>query len=157
MDALDLRYEDASFDGVFSSSSIEHFGDFAAIRQSAHEMFRVLKPGGVLALSTEFRLAGPSPGPPMTTMFSPSEIYEHIVGDDAWQLVSPLDTHLSRRTLATESDFWEVERDQRSQAELHGGLFTFLVEYARYPHIVLRQDEYLFTSVHLTLHKPPPG
>jgi SAM-dependent methyltransferase len=155
MDALDLRYEDASFDGVFSSSSIEHFGDFGAVRRSAHEMFRVLKPGGVLALSTEFRLAGPSPGPPMTNMFSPSEIYEHIVGDDDWQLVSPLDTHMSNRTLATEVDFWEVDGDQSAQAEQHGGLFTFKVEYARYPHIVLRQDEYLFTSVHLTLAKSP--
>jgi hypothetical protein len=27
MDALDLRYGDSSLDGVFSSSSIEHFGD----------------------------------------------------------------------------------------------------------------------------------
>jgi SAM-dependent methyltransferase len=153
MDALDLRYEDASFDGVFSSSSIEHFGDFRAIRRSAHEMFRVLKPGGVLALSTEFRLAGPSPGPPMTTMFSPSEIYEHIIGDDDWHLVSPFDSHVSNLTLATEADFWEVDSDQSAQAEQLGGLFTFRVEYARYPHIVLRQDDYVFTSVHLTLQR----
>jgi hypothetical protein len=26
MDALDLRYEDGTFDGIFSSSSLEHFG-----------------------------------------------------------------------------------------------------------------------------------
>jgi SAM-dependent methyltransferase len=153
MDALELRYDDSSFDGVFSSSSIEHFGDFAATRKSAHEMFRVLKPGGVLALSTEFMLQGPSPGPPMTNLFRPSEIYEYILGDDDWQLVSPLDTHVSNATLATEANFWEVLADQDAQVERDGGLFTFKVEYARYPHIVLRQDDYLFTSVHLTLQK----
>ena len=153
MDALDLRYEDSAFDGVFSSSSIEHFGDFDDIRRSAHEMFRVLKPGGILAVSTEFRLQGPSPGLPMTHLFSPSEIYEHIIGDDDWQLVSPLDVHVSNATLATETDFWQVLADQSAQVERDGGLFTFKVEYARYPHIVLRQDEHLFTSVHLTLQK----
>ena len=68
-------------------------------------------------------------------------------------LVSPLDTHVSNATLGTETNFWEVLADQDAQVERDGGLFTFKVEYARYPHIVLRQDEYLFTSVHLTLQK----
>jgi ubiquinone/menaquinone biosynthesis C-methylase UbiE len=34
MNALDLRYDDNSFDGVFSSSSIEHFGDLDDVSPS---------------------------------------------------------------------------------------------------------------------------
>ncbi|MFN2387512.1 MAG: class I SAM-dependent methyltransferase, partial [Thermoanaerobaculia bacterium] len=74
MDALDLRYEDGSFEGVFSSSSLEHFGDHAAVRRAVDEMFRVLKPGGILAISTEFRVAGPSPGLPGISMFDRTEL-----------------------------------------------------------------------------------
>ena len=52
MDALELRYEDESFDGIFSSGSIEHFGTYEQIRQGVEEMYRVLKPGGVAGIST---------------------------------------------------------------------------------------------------------
>src|SRR5204862_4394011 len=69
MDARELRYEDESFDGIFSSSSIEHFGDHADVERAVSEMFRVLKPGGVLSLSTEFRLAGDGPGLPNVLLF----------------------------------------------------------------------------------------
>ena len=70
MDALDLRYEDESFDGVFSGSSIEHFGGHAEAERSMDEMFRVLRPGGICAIATEFRLAGPSPGLPGCLLFA---------------------------------------------------------------------------------------
>lgn len=58
MSGLDLQYEDCSFDGIYSSGSIEHFGTLADVARAASEMCRVLKPGGVAALSTEFRLSG---------------------------------------------------------------------------------------------------
>ena len=71
MDALDLRYEDDSFDAVFSSSSIEHFGTHEDVARSIREAHRVLKPGGVLTVSTELRLDGPGPGLPGILLFSP--------------------------------------------------------------------------------------
>ncbi len=46
MDAMQLEFDDDSFDAIFSSSSIEHFGDFPDVRRSVEEMFRVLRPGG---------------------------------------------------------------------------------------------------------------
>ncbi len=60
MNGTELRYEDCSFDGIFSSGSIEHFGSLDDIRRSVEEMHRVLKPAGVAAIATEFRLAGPA-------------------------------------------------------------------------------------------------
>ena len=42
MDALDLRYEDESFDGIFSCGSIEHFGSLENVAVAAGEMARVL-------------------------------------------------------------------------------------------------------------------
>lgn len=53
-DGTALPYEDASFDAAYSSSVIEHIpgdGDSAAMR----ELARVLRPGGVLALTFPYR------------------------------------------------------------------------------------------------------
>jgi len=47
---LSLAYEDASFDRVVAVSALEHFEDS---RASLKEMARVLKPGGILALSVD--------------------------------------------------------------------------------------------------------
>ncbi len=47
-DALDLKFPDATFDIVVSSEMIEHTTD---PRKATGEMFRVLKPGGILALT----------------------------------------------------------------------------------------------------------
>ena len=59
MDARSLRYPDDTFDGVFSSGSIEHVGELLDVANAAFEMGRVLKPGGVLTLSTELQISGP--------------------------------------------------------------------------------------------------
>ena len=53
MDALDLRFEDRTFDAVYSLSSIEHFGGLAGATRALDEMARVLKPSGIVALTTE--------------------------------------------------------------------------------------------------------
>jgi SAM-dependent methyltransferase len=53
MDALDLRFEDAAFDVVFSLNSIEHFGGRRQIERGAREMARVLRPGGYAFIVTE--------------------------------------------------------------------------------------------------------
>lgn len=53
MDALELNFADASFDFVFSLSSIEHFGGPSEIIRAAREMGRVTRPGGHLVIVTE--------------------------------------------------------------------------------------------------------
>jgi len=139
MNALELRYEDASFEGVFSSSAIEHFGGHEEVLRAAREMHRVLKPGGVAAISTEFRLRGPSPGLPGVLLLDEDELRSLVVGAANWQLASELSLETSTRTLATELD--------------HSGV---LAGDAPLPHIVLAHGDYAWTSVHLALRKPSP-
>lgn len=50
MDALSLEFDDASFDGVVAASSIEQTG---ASARALAEVFRVLRPGGTLAMCFE--------------------------------------------------------------------------------------------------------
>ena len=80
MDALNLRYEDESFDGIFSCGSIEHFGSLENVSKAAQEMGRVLKPGGVLTLSTEYRISGPEGvGIPGAILFTADMLEEYII------------------------------------------------------------------------------
>jgi ubiquinone/menaquinone biosynthesis C-methylase UbiE len=143
MNALDLQYEDASFDGIFSSSSIEHFGDFEDVQRAMKEMFRVLKPGGVLTVSTEFRLEGPSPGLPGILMFDPDELQRYVIGDLAWSLLAPLDLTLSLETRRQEVLFADAAADVRAGRP----------RWSSYPHIVLRDGDLVFTSIHLALQR----
>jgi SAM-dependent methyltransferase len=172
MDALDLRYEDESFDAIFSSGSIEHFGSLADIRRSVEEMHRVLKPGGVAGISTEFRLAGSPPGMPGTVMFDESQLRQVVLDGLPWQLASPLNLSVSDETHATRIE-WESLFDipppqppptlrQHIRGRLPGRLRWEQpdppeVEQlpTRYPHIVLSQGDLVWTSVHLALVKPP--
>jgi SAM-dependent methyltransferase len=62
MDGKVLAFPDASFDVVWSCSSIEHFGKHAGAAQSMREIERVLKPGGVVAMITEYVLPDPVTG-----------------------------------------------------------------------------------------------
>ena len=153
MDAMDLRYEDESFDGVFSSSSIEHFGGWAEVERSMDEVFRVLRPGGVCAVSTEFRLAGPSPGIPGCLLFDADELAAKLVDDRAWSLISPLDLSVSDATLASRVDVADVVAQQLAQCDRDGGWFTHKLDYDRFPHVVMGFGDFLFTSIHLALRK----
>jgi SAM-dependent methyltransferase len=143
MDARELQYEDASFDAVYSSGSIEHFGDYSDLGLALAEMVRVLKPGGIATLSSEYRLRGPGPGIPGTLLFSAHEIAELIVEPYPWELVEPLDLRLSEATLATELKVHEAAVLQETSPQV--------------PHIVLADGDVAMTSVHLALRKHRRG
>ncbi|MFN2386939.1 MAG: hypothetical protein ABR576_11765, partial [Thermoanaerobaculia bacterium] len=96
-----------------------------------------------LAISTEFRVSGPSPGLPGISMFDRTELEELVIAGRSWSPVSPLQTTVSARTRAVETPFTEALEDVRSGR----GYWT------RFPHILLRQGEHVWTSVHLTLRK----
>jgi SAM-dependent methyltransferase len=143
MDALELEFEDESFDAIFSSSSVEHFGDFPEARRSVEEMFRVLRPGGVAALSTEFRLEGPGIGLPGLLRFDEPELRSLLLDGLWWDPATPLDTRVSEETLAAPVQMLDAIADIDSGRR----------GWSRYPHLVLRHEAYLWTSVHLALVK----
>jgi len=155
MDALDLRYEEDSFDAIFSSSSIEHFGAPAEVRRSVEEMFRVLKPGGVLALATEFRLEGPPPGLEGVLLFDREQIESLLLEDLGWSPLSALDSSISDATLATEQPLADAVGELLAHARDADPAEP--IQWSRYPHIVLRHEDHLFTSVHVALRKRPPA
>jgi SAM-dependent methyltransferase len=61
MSGTDICFRDESIDFIFSFCSIEHFGGLAQSRRSLQEMARVLRPGGVAAISTELLLNDATP------------------------------------------------------------------------------------------------
>lgn len=153
MDALELRHPDNSFDAVFSSSSLEHFGDLAAVKTSLAEMRRVLKPGGLLTLSTEHRVSGPGPGLPGVLMFDAAEIAD-LIHAGGWELLDPLDLAVSPATRAGVLQFRDGIADVQRHVRGNGGDLLFhKLDWSQYPHILLEHDGRMWTSVHLALRK----
>lgn len=164
MDARALDFPDASFDLVFSLSSIEHFGKPADIARSAAEMGRVLKPGGHAFVVTECfvrlhpletaiadatvrvltlgrRRRGATPRRRLREGFTPRELRTRIVAPSGLELMQPLDLSLSPES-------W----DNLTLCEGDGRLEPASGEY--YPHILLKAGRTVFTSVALPLRKP---
>ena len=96
MDGRKLDFPDASFDFVWSCSSIEHFGGHKGATQSMKEIERVLQPGGIAAIITEYVLPDPATGTP--SLFDPEYfnlrcLYEYIISPvQDLKLVQMIDT-----------------------------------------------------------------
>jgi len=56
MNGTDLKYPDGEFDFSWSLSSIEHFGSHDRAGDAVREMARVVRPGGIVAVATEYLL-----------------------------------------------------------------------------------------------------
>lgn len=153
MDAMDLRYEDESFEGVFSSSSIEHFGSTSEVLRSLAEIHRVLKPGGVLSISTEFRLAGPRPGLPGLLLFDADDVRSLFLEPFEWDPIDPLDFEISDATQASGQRLVDLSAEVTSHVETRGFIEFHDLDWDHYPHIVLHHDDLVWTSVHLALRK----
>ena len=152
MDAMELQYEDETFDGVFSSSSIEHFGDYDDVRRSVKEAYRVLRIGGIFSVSTELRLSGPPPGLPGILMFDWDELYRCIMNAAPWEVIEPV------RLVGPEADTPIVSFDVavsylQSHTAQHGQIAWNDLHWPEYPHIALRHSGLTWTSVHLALRK----
>ena len=128
MDGRRLEFADASFDVVYSLSSIEHFGGFDGARAAVVEMARVVKPGGLLVLATEYILSGP----PYEEAFSPDEI-RALVAVPGLRLVQPIDDRV-------------YDRHEYRAVDLRRNMH-------QRPHMVVEVDGTRFTSVMAFLQK----
>jgi SAM-dependent methyltransferase len=131
MDAGELKFEDGTFDFAFCLSSLEHFGGKRRQLQALGEMFRVLKPGGVAALTTELilnRLGRARKG-----YFSFDEL-SGLVRESGFVLTEPVD-------LAIEEEYARPP-------------LALPMEFQRTPHVILRNFNIIYTSISLFLSKP---
>lgn len=137
VDGTDLPYEDNSFDGIFSCSSIEHFGDESQIRRAIEEAYRVLKPGGVAAISTEYKIDGEGEGFHNVQLFDKKRLEKVWLNGLNWKAIDFIDENLCK------SEPVDFERSIHDK------------EYASkaFPHMILDNGKYKWTSVHLTLVK----
>ncbi len=156
MDGRKLNYPDETFDGIFSSSSIEHFGNLNLIANTAFEMGRVLKPGGVLTLSTEYLVSDFSNNNdyPSLHIFNKSEILHSIIEASGLEIVGDISWNVSNKTLETKRDLALFVNDRLAAKSI---IRSDDVLWSKYPHIILNFDGNIFTSIHLTLQKPKNG
>lgn len=128
MDGRDLTFPDGSFDIAYSLSSIEHFGGLEGAAATIREMGRVLEPGGILALATEYVLHGP----PHAETFQPAE-FMRLIDQPGLELVSPIDTRVYDRYSYTPIDLYTNPYQS--------------------PHMVVRFNDTVFTTVFVFLRK----
>ena len=141
MNALDLRYEEGTFDGVFCLSSVEHFGGFDGAAKGLREIHRVLKPGGIAAVTTECIVNGkPALDLPGLMLFPPELIDKLSRSVPGLEPVAPVDFTITQASLATA---YSLERAVKEAASFH----------TEYPHIVVEMQGRLFTSVALFFRK----
>ncbi len=118
--ALGLR--SATFDVAYSLSSIEHFGGVAGARAAVEEMARVVRPGGLVVVATEWLVRGPA----RDEVFTPAEV-AHLFDVPSLALVEPIDGRVWQRYEATPVD-------------LAANRFET-------PHMLVRIEDTVFTSV----------
>jgi SAM-dependent methyltransferase len=128
MDGRSLAFRDGSFDIAYSLSSIEHFGGLDGAAAAVREMGRVLRPGGILVLATEYVLSGP----PHDETFQPNELHR-LLRQPGLELVEPIDERVYQRYESSIVD-----------------LYTHPYQS---PHMVVRFGETVFTTVMVFLRK----
>jgi SAM-dependent methyltransferase len=142
MDALDLRFEEGTFDAVYSLSAIEHFGAVEGAKRALGEMARVLKPGGIAALTTECIVNdAPAYSAPGQELFTPNALRTLCSSHEDVVPVQELDFSLSDRTSALPPVplIKAIEDSKRGHVD--------------YPHILLELEGRVFTSFSVFLKK----
>jgi hypothetical protein len=112
-------------------------------------MGRVLRPGGLLAISTELGVNGKSGRLDRGTLIlSEEEIEKYIVAPSGCVPVDLPDYRISESTKSRSTHFYEALR------QLHTMRSRMQDRWARYPHIVIEMAPFAWTSAQIALRKP---
>jgi SAM-dependent methyltransferase len=144
MDGTKLEFPSESFDIAFSFSSIEHFGgkNHSGALRSLKEMERVLKPGGLAVITTEYIINDKE----HPEFFNRRTIYSDLIDKlERLKLVEPLDLRITTKTLDTVIDYpsavhWDASSNDDEFKKNH-------------PLVLIRVGNILVTSLMLTLQK----
>ena len=142
-DMCELPFEDNSFDGVFSSGSIEHVGSFENVARAAREIGRVLKPGGICSLSTEWKIAGAGFGWDGVLLFDEVSLNRYLIEPSGLLPVDAPYLTVHPETFVNAAVLEDIVRT-RQMPDLETAL-------------VSATWGYTFTSIHLALRKPFVG
>jgi SAM-dependent methyltransferase len=130
MDARQLLFRDDTFDFIFCLSSLEHFGKASDQLKALREMFRVLKPGGVAALTTELILNRLGRGRGYFRFNKLSEL------------------------VSAAGFIWDEPIDSSIEEEYACPPLAMPMEVRRAPNVILRNFNTIYTSLSLFLRKP---
>jgi SAM-dependent methyltransferase len=145
MDGTKLEFPSESFDIAFSFSSIEHFGggkNHSGALRSLREMERVLKPGGLAVITTEYIINDKE----HPEFFNKRTIYSDLIDKlERLKLVEPLDLRITSKTLDTVIDYpsavyWDASSSDDEFKKNH-------------PLVIIRVGNILVTSLLLILQK----
>ena len=148
MDGRQLEFSENTFDFIWSCSSIEHFGGHEEATKTMREMDRVFKPGGILALATEFVIdQNIIPGfnakhtnTPFGDFFNLEDIYKYLIASHKMKLVQNINFSMEE---------YYIKNHIKLPEE---ALSPHTIKY-RKPHIVLSWEDVLFTSIFLFFRK----
>lgn len=127
----ELHFEDDVFDFAFCLSSIEHFGSRETQARAFSEMGRVVRPGGMVCITTELVLNGEK----HKEYFAPSEICKMFLEHSSLKLEGSIDMRVSDALPSLAVDI-------RVPADL---LVT--------PHLLLTDGRVLWTSLSMFFRK----
>ena len=98
----ELRYEDGSMDALISTSTFERLGRMDRARAVAREMHRVLKPGGVAAISAPFATDVSGAGVTDPLLFDEAALRSVFLPEEvSWAISDPLDAEPADTKLAS--------------------------------------------------------
>jgi SAM-dependent methyltransferase len=140
MDMRNLRFPDDSMDIVFCFSSIEHLRSTKDKKRAFSEMLRVTKPGGLILLTTEY-IINPTKKdiPSQVEAFSKKEIEDLFLTQKEALPLDSIDYSISEKSLKTLQPFSPDEG----------------IPDPALPHIVLQNQDVIFTSIFLGFWKKP--
>lgn len=135
MDGLHLVMPPDSLDFIWSVSTVEHFDGFKGFVKHLEECRRVLKPGGIVAFSTELALNSNRPPEFCVT----ADRLNVIVDLSGMDLAFPLDGHVAddvlHRPAPVRLPEWKIEDEHwdRLSIDLAGLLVTAFTLFLRKP------------------------